>query len=439
MLGGALAVAFELYGTVTAMPAAAADLGRVELYAWAFTAFIIAQVLAIVLAGRLVDRIGPVVPLASGTGLFVVGLLMAGLAPTMELLLAARFVQGFGGGALNLAFMVVVAQAYDAKQRAWLMSALSFSWMLPSFIGPPLAAWITTTFSWHWVFLGVVPFLLLVAIPGLRPLLELHRNRTPTPAVGNPVPIWAAFAGATGAALLQLAGQRLDLPGLGAGAAGLVILLVGLPYLMPPGIWRLGRGLPAVMVTRGLASGAFFAAESFIPLVLIELHLFTLTQAGIFLAVGSTGWTLGSVIQAWHRLRIRREQIIQLGALSLAIGLGLAALAIWAATSWLFIVVGFVLAGLGMGLLVSSTSLANMQISQPELIGRNTSSLQVAEGLGNSLITGMAGTLFAALRLSQDASGTFGPLYAMAGFFALLALLTSLRIGPVRNESADVG
>ncbi|MGL5248841.1 MAG: MFS transporter, partial [Brooklawnia sp.] len=128
LLGGALAIAFEAYGTLTAMPAAADDLGRVDLYAWAFTGFVIGQVLAIVLAGRLVDRIGPVAPLAAGVGVFIVGLLGAGFAPSMEALLVSRFVQGVGGGATNLAFMVVVAQTYGKQERAWLMSLLSLCW-----------------------------------------------------------------------------------------------------------------------------------------------------------------------------------------------------------------------------------------------------------------------------------------------------------------------
>lgn len=209
LLGGALAIAFEAYGTLTAMPAASEELGRVDLYAWAFTAFVIGQVIAIVMAGRLVDRIGPVLPLAVGVGIFIAGLLGAGLAPTMELLLISRFVQGVGGGATNLAFMVVVAQAYDGHERAWLMSLLSFCWVLPSFLGPPVSAWITTQFSWHWVFLGMVPFLFAVAIPGVAPLTRLHRQRIQRTEPANPVPVWAAFAAAAGAALLQFAGQEL--------------------------------------------------------------------------------------------------------------------------------------------------------------------------------------------------------------------------------------
>lgn len=439
LVGGALAVAFEAYGTLTAMPAAAEELGRVDLYAWAFTAFVIAQVLAIVLAGRAVDRIGPVLPLAVGIAIFIVGLLGGGLSPTMELLLVSRFVQGFGAGWLNLAFMVVVAQAYGLHERAWLMSLLSFCWMLPSFVGPPISAWITTRFSWHWVFLGVVPFLLLVTLPGIRPLAELQRRHLEPHAHTNPVPIWAAFAAATGAALLQLAGQWLGRSGLIAAIIGLIVLVVGLPRLMPPGFMRLANGLASVMTTRGLAAGAFFAAESFIPLVLIRLYGFELGQAGVFLALGATGWTLGSVVQASRRLKIRRDQIILLGAAMQTASLAVMTVAVWFGLSWIVLAGGFTSAGLAMGLLVSSTSLANMQVSEAHLIGRNTSSLQVAEGLGNSLITGMAGSIFTALHLGKDAAVVFSPIYLLCTVVALLCVLTSMRIGPVRNESARVG
>ena len=394
LLGGALAIAFEAYGTLTAMPAAAEELGRLDLYAWAFTAFLIGQVLAIVLAGRLVDRIGPVVPLAVGVGIFIVGLLGAGFAPSMELLLIPVH-QGFGGGATNLAFMVVVAQAYGPHERAWLMSLLSFCWVLPSFLGPPIAAWITTQFSWHWVFLGMVPFLIAVVIPGIAPLSRLQRQRTGQGAPANQVPIWAAFAAATGAALLQLAGQELGWWGLIPAVVGITVLLAGLPALMPPGFLRLAPGLSSVMATRLLISGAFFATESFLPLLLIQMHGFSLGEAGLFIAIGASGWALGSVVQASRRLRIRRDQIIQLGAVLIAAGMATATFAAWTTSHWIVLAVAFVAAGLGMGLAVSSTSLANMQVSAPQLIGRNTSSLQVAEGLGNILVTGAAGGIFA--------------------------------------------
>jgi len=439
LLGGACVTAFEAYGTLTAMPAAAEDLGSLELYAWAFTAFLMAQVLAIVLAGRWVDRMGPVIPLGVGSGIFVLGLVAAGAAPSMEWLLAARFLQGFGGGALNLSFMVVVAQAYGARERASLMSVLSFCWVLPSFIGPPVSAWITTQFSWHWVFWGVAPVMVVIMLIGYAPLRELNARHIQPEAPTDPVPVWAAVAGAVGAALIQLAGQRLDWLGLIAGVCGVVALLAGLPRLMPSGFIRFATGLPSVMAARGLACGAFFASESFAPLLLTDVYAFDLSQAGLFLALGATGWTIGSVVQAQRWLRLRRDQIIALGAVAVGAGAGIMGLGAWLTLHWIVTAVGFTTAGLGMGLLVSSTSLANMQVSEPHQIGRNTSSLQVAEGLGNSVVTGIAGSIFAALHTRLDASGTFTPIYLMTALMGALAFVMALRVGPVRNESAGVG
>lgn len=438
MVGGALAVAFEAYGTLTAMPDAAQDLGRLDLYAWAFTAFVIAQVFAIVLAGRLVDRIGPVLPLAAGVLIFALGLLGGGLSINMGMLLGFRALQGFGGGALNLAFMVVVAQAYGKAERAWMMSILSFCWMLPSFVGPPVSAWITTTWSWHWVFLGIVPLLVIVSALAWRPLLRMRLHHEPVTAI-NPVPIWAAAAAACGAALIQFAGQRLDLIALGIGLAGLAVLLMALPRLMPPGFLRLHRGLPSVMWTRALAAGAYFAGESFIPVMLMQVYGFTLKGAGFFLALGATGWTLGSLVQAWSGLKLRRDEIVHAGAACLVLSSGLMTLATWLVWPWPVFAVGFVVLGLGMGLVVSSTSLINMQVSDPQLIGRNTSSLQVGEGLGNALVTGLAGTIFAGLLNTVSAAFTFGPIYALCTAASILSLLAALRIGPVRNESSGVG
>ncbi|MDK9592579.1 MFS transporter [Propionibacterium freudenreichii] len=166
ILVGVLAIAFEAYGTATAMPAVAGQFHRLDLYDWAFTIFTIAQVFAIVIGGRMADRTGVVVPLVAGSVIFGIGLLGAGASPSMHFLLAMRGVQGFGGGALNVALMVLVAQAFGEEQRQRLMTAFSFCWVLPSFAGPPIAAAITEKLSWHWVFWGLLPILVAAVVLG---------------------------------------------------------------------------------------------------------------------------------------------------------------------------------------------------------------------------------------------------------------------------------
>ena len=136
---------------------------------------------------------------------------------------------------------------------------------------------------------------------------------------------------------------------------------------------------------------------------------------------------------------MRRDEIVHAGAACLTLSTAMMTACTWLVLPWPIFAAGFVILGLGMGLLVSSTSLINMQLSEARLIGRNTSSLQVGEGLGNALVTGLAGTVFAGLLDKVSTAVTFGPIYALCTVASVLALLMALRIGPVRNESSGVG
>lgn len=435
-----MAVAFEAYGTLTAMPAAAVMLGEIELYAWAFTAFVLAQVFAIVLAGRMTDRLGPVIPLAMGAIVFTLGLLLAGLAPTMLILLIARAIQGFGGGALNLALMVLVAQAYSPVKRASMMTALSFCWVFPSFAGPPLSGWITRQFSWHWVFLGLVPILVALFGIGLRPLRSFQRTHAHVrEEQSRPVPITAALFGAIGVGLIQFAGQTITASSAFVAAIGLIVLICTLPVLMPPGFLAFKPGLPAVMWTRLLAAGSFYFAESFMPLLMSQVYSFSLTAAGLFLALGACGWTLGSAIQASKRLKIRRDHIIVVGSLIQLVSTGALSACAWTGVSWILTGIAFACSSMAMGLIIASSSLAVMQLSPPAYLGRNMSSFQVGDGIGNSLVTGLAGALFASLHATATSTGTFGPIYFLGVIASLFLICAAVRTGPVRNESAGVG
>ncbi len=452
ILVGVLAIAFEAYGTATAMPVIAGEFGRMDLYDWAFTVFTITQVLAIVIGGRLVDRLGVVMPLVLGSIIFACGLAGAGAAGSMYVLLAMRGIQGFGGGALNVALMVLVAQAFSGQQRQRFMTLLSFCWVLPSFIGPPVAAAITHRFSWHWVFWGLLPIVVLAVALGAVSLrgMELPKgSRGEEKSAGDvdrgsrPVPVWAAILGAAGAAMLQYAGHRVGELNAGVVAiavAGVAALLVALPVLMPPGTMRLRAGLASVMPVRGLQMGAFMVAETYLLLVLTQSRGFSLQHASYLLSLGAGTWFIGSWVQARPWLVLRRDQIITLGSVLSAVGFGLMLSSVVPRHAPLaLLLVGYSCAAFGMGLMVSSTSLAVMTLSHPSQLGRSTSSLQVAEGLGNSVIVGIAGSFYAGLMDGHSWQTTFGSVYLVALVCAVGAILAGLRIGAVRNDVAGVG
>lgn len=438
LLACVTAIAFETQAVLTAMPAAAEDLGRLDLYAWAFTAMVIPQIVAVVLAGRLCDSLGPYRPLALGLALFAAGVALAGAAPAMPVLLGGRFVQGLGAGAVNLALMVVTARAYGPAERARVLTWYSAAWMLPSFLGPAVAAWLTGNLSWRWVFWAILPLVMLGALltlPTVRGLPGPEADADP----GHRPPARAALAVAIGVALVQLAGQRLTVSSTLFGVAGGLALVVFLPALMPPGFSVRVRGLSAVVGVRGLTAGAFFGVQSFLPLMLVQQRGVSLLVAGGVITIGSAGWLAGSWLQSRPWLRARRDHILTAGAASVVLGVAaLAASAWWPAAGVVVPVAAYTVAGLGMGLQSNSSALAVMQLSGPALIGRNSSSLQVGEMTGSALLTGLAGTVFAWQQPSGDVAATFGGVALAMSLGAVLGLVASLRVGPVPNQSITV-
>ena len=435
LLLSVVAIAFEAMAVVTAMPAAAADLGDLDLYAWTFSAFMLAQTFAIVAAGQFSDRSGPKLPLAAGFVVFAVGIVISASAPTMPVLLVGRFVQGLGGGTMNLAVMVLVARVFDERERAVLMAGFSAAWMGPSFIGPPLAAWLSTALSWHWVFWSVLPLMAVAGALILRPLRELD---LPPHADVPAAPRQLAWAGlvAAGAAALQLAGQHIELWSLVWAGVGLVLLWRALPPLLPAGFRPTGGGLAAVIIVRALTAGAFAGGQTFLPLMFVQAEKLRLEWAGAIITIGLCGWMLGAWLQSRPWLRLRRDQIIIVGTACVLAGLVLVSASAWLPGRLLVVAVaGWVVSGFGMGLSLASTSLAVMQLSETVELGRNTSSLQVGEALGNSIGAGIAGTLFAlGLAQSNPVFGFGAPLTAMA-VIAALGLAASLRTGGVENFS----
>lgn len=436
LLIGIFGVAFQAFGVLTAMPRAVAELGGMQLYAWAFSAFLIGMVMAIVIAGRVTDLMGPARPMVAGFALFTVGLVAAGFAPSIYVMVGARFVQGLGGGAMNLALFVLVTQLFDERQRSQLMAVLAFLWVLPAFLGPPTAGWIAAHWGWRWVFWSSLVPIIGCSVLALAPLLRLERV---VPEVKpDSVPIWAGILIGVAATALQVAGQNLTWWAIPVALVGVIALCIAVSVIMPKGFARAARGLPAVVWVRALQSGTFFAAEPFLPLMLTNgPRRLELAQAGLVIALGSIGWTLGSAMQSRPWLKLRRDQIILLGASASVVGLAVVSAVAWLPHLLLVaLTVGWVLTGFGMGLSQASTSLAVMGLSEPHRQGRNTSSLQVAEGMGSAIMTGVAGTAFAALHNLGHLHHSYAAVFTVLAFVAAPMVWLAMRVGNIPNAVA---
>ena len=396
-----LVIAFEATAVGTAMPVAADDLHGVSAYAFAFSAYFTTALLGMVVSGQWADRRGPLPPLAAGITAFATGLVLCGTAGAMWVLVLGRAVQGTGGGMVIVALYVTAGRAYPERLRPTVMASFAAAWVVPSVVGPLLSGTVTQQLGWRWVFLGIP---LLVALPlGLMlPPLRRAASGPPPRSPGEPGPgpvdrrrLQYAAALAVGAGLLQYAGQRLNLVSLLPALAGVALLVPAALRIMPRGTYRAARGLPAVVLLRGAAAGAFVVAESFVPLLLVTQRGLSVTNAGLAMAAGGLTWAVGSFTQSRPRLEPYRAQLAQGGMVLVACGIAYApAVLVHSVPVWT-LAAGMAVACYGMGLAISSTSVLLLQLSAPEEAGRNSAALQMSDSLSNIVMLAVTGAAFA--------------------------------------------
>ncbi|HYN75940.1 MAG TPA: MFS transporter [Candidatus Limnocylindria bacterium] len=428
IFGVVFLVAFEAMAVATAMPVAVQDLDGLPLYGWAFSAFLVTSLFSTVAAGEYSDAHGPRFPLLGGISAFTVGLVVSGLAPTMPVFILGRALQGFGAGGVIVALYVVVARAYAEAQRPQVFALMSAGWVLPSLVGPTVAGALADRASWRLVFLGV-PLLVLPAVALVAPWLgRLEGGHGEARRTGRKR---AALATAAGVALLQYAGTRLDLVSvlLVLVAAGLLVPTV--PRLLPPGTFRLARGLPTTVAMRGFLAAAFFGAETFLPLALVNERGLSTTLAGLCLTGGALGWAAGSFLQGRPGLERPRWQLVRAGALCVALAVAGLATALVPSVPVLVAASGWVVGGFGMGLSMASISLVTMQLSPDDDQGVNSAALQVSDGLFSTVAIVVASTIFAAGHSApgEDAA-VFAAIFAVMACVALAGAAAAPRMRP---------
>ncbi|HYO85574.1 MAG TPA: MFS transporter [Dermatophilaceae bacterium] len=411
LIGLVSLIAFEAMAISTIMPTVAVELRAGEQYGLAFSLMFTAQLLGIVLAGPWIDGRGPWPSLWLGQTLFVLGSMLAGAAPTLWVLLAGRVVAGLGAGLVVVAIYVVIGLVYPERLRPRVFGWISAAWVLPSVVGPLLAAWLTQVSSWRVVFLLVVPAggLIATALWVRRAALRGSGWGSGPGAGGGPA--GAGRAGdarrtvrlgvlvAAGAGVFQWASTALvpPRPGpVGATVAGLAGVAAAAPRLVPAGTWLLRRGLPSVIAARFLLTAAMNGALTFVPLMLVQQRALSVGQAGMLLALVSVGWAGGSLTQGRSTFLGRSATLIVAGGWSLAASLvtiaGVAALS-W--PTWVF-VPAMGVCGLGMGLAMSSTSVLTLQLSAQSEHARASSALQLSDVLGSTMGIGVCSAVYAA-------------------------------------------
>lgn len=430
-------IAAEALAVITIMPRVARQLGGLHLYAWVFSAFMLASLFGTVAAGRDADRSGPARPFLAGLALFALGLAVAGLAPTMAVLVLGRVLQGLGAGAVPAVAYVAISRSLPPRLRAQMLAVLSSAWVLPGLLGPLLSAAVSQIFGWRWVFLGLIP---LVGLAGLLALPALMR-------LGAPGAASDAVEQRLLDALRAAAGSALALAGLASNSAPLTAvlvlsgLLIGAPALrrlLPTGTLSAQHGLPATILSRGLLTFAFFGGDAFVTFTItIVLHHSTATAS---LAV--TGATLAWALGSWLQVRISKHRqardVIRLGLTLMLAGIAGMLVALAPAMPISAAVGAWSLAGLGIGLAYSPISLMALRQAPAGRDGWASASLNLSDVLGTALGAGVAGAaVVVGTERGLSTSSAVAVAFALAGLAALAGIALTRRLPLHELHSAN--
>lgn len=429
-------VAFQALGVGTVMPAVARDLGGLEHYGWAFSAFMLASLVGSVAAGQDADRAGPVRAYLAAIASFSAGSVLAAVAGSWTLLLAGRALEGLGAGALGVVTYASASRAYPPEMYGRMLALMSSAWVLPSLAGPAFAGLIADTATWRWVFVLLLPFLpfaVVLTLPGLRALSRAQRLATP-----RRLSQALALAAGTGLFLGALGLEPLLLLVLLV-AAGLALALPAFRALMPPGTLRAARGLPSGILVRGLLAVAFLGCDAFLPLALTELRGFSVAQAGLVISVASLSWSVGSYVQArLDRLdggagRPRRL----LAGLAVLLG-GIAVTTAGVIDDGVPVAVaiaGWAVAGFGIGIGYPSIGAIVLSEAPGGEEGSVSAALQLIETIGVAIFTGIGGAAIAVgIQEGWDAVTALALVFVAGAGAAVAGLAAGRRVAVSAGE-----
>jgi MFS family permease len=305
----------------TLMPPAVAEIGGIELVAWAFALYLLGSIVAGAVAGLASRRIGLRHAVVAAALVYAVGCAISAAAPTMPVLLAGRLLQGLGGGGLLALSFVGVERLFPARLMPRLLGVISAVWGVSSFMGPLVGGLFAEAGLWRggfWAFAGQAAALAAVVA------LILPAGGAGSRSEGAPWRRLAIYS--VGVLAIATAGVEVSLwlspPLIVAGLALLAWFFVadrraGAARLFPHGVldWRRAPGAGYVMM--GGFSMATIAFTVYGPLLLKLMHGAGPLTVGYLIAIESIAWSALAVIISGRR---DGDRMIRLGGAMVTLG-----------------------------------------------------------------------------------------------------------------------
>ncbi len=389
---------FTALAVVPTLPTAARDLNGVSLFSLVAGCFVAASLLGGVLGGHWADRSGARRPLALGMVVSVVTLLVSASSVSIWQLAAGRFADGLAAGMVSVSVTTAIGQSYPEYLRPRMLAMMSASWIIPSLVGPPLAGVVTEFWSWRAVFYSLA---VLTALPAVSLVFVLREAPTDSPDLPQAdavppdkraarPPLVLAATLSLGAALSQYGVSEWDLRHLVFMLVGVVLLAVFAPRLLPKGTWRSVRGLPTVVLLRGLTSGTYFSIEALLPLMLITQRRVSPVAVSVAFTASAVLWAGASWVQGKLLQHVARHRMVRVGALIMTASVAFAVVGSLSGLPPLTAAVAMPLSAVGMGLLTPCITVLSLSHSARNRQGHTTSAMQTNMNLGQVVVLALA-------------------------------------------------
>ena len=385
----------------TAMPTIVAQLGGLEIYSWAFSAYMLTSTCTVPVYGKLSDIYGRRIIYAIAMTLFLIGSVLCGFAQSMEQLIFFRALQGIGaGGVLPLAF-IIIGDIFSFEQRARMQGFFAGVWGVSSIVGPVLGGFLVDQASWHWVFfVNVIPGAVAFGLVWLSLQDDITRKE-------------GVAIDYLGAAILMAAVVLLllGLNDLGNSIGiGLVVVAVTLfvvlwfverraaDPILPLHLFR-DRLFVTASLHGMLAGWAMFGSLSYVPLFVQSVMGTSATEAGTTITPMMLGWVVASFVGGRLLLKVGYRTLALTGMVLLTLGSFLVSQSGTEATRGV-VMVFLTMMGVGMGLSVPSFLIAVQSSVAKRSLGTATSTLQFSRSIGGTLGVSVMG-VFLTMRLTS--------------------------------------
>ena len=389
-------IAIEATIVATAMPLVVAQLGGIEIYSWVFAAFLLAQTATTVVFGKLADLYGRRPVILAGIAIFVIGLVLGGLAWSMPSMIVFRLIQGAGAGAIQPVAMTIVADLYPLRDRGKIQGHIASVWAFSAVAGPLAGSAIIQNLPWSWVFWINIPVGLAAAACYVFFLREEAHHKAPSIDIAGAL-LFAAAIGALMFSLARLGGDHG--PEVWYTLAVFVVASAlfavqerrAADPMVSFALWR-RRPIATANAVALLAAMALIGITTFLPMyVQLVLHRSPMI-AGFALSLMLLGWPAGATIAArtFHRVGLRK--VLLTGSLFLPVG-AMCFVVLTPESSPALAGAGAALMGLGMGLSSVCCLMLIQETAGSTQRGSATASNLFARNLGSTLGATMLGAV----------------------------------------------